>query len=226
MLRVVGGSFSMGSSRNTLSPDEQPAHEVRVGDFLIGQHEVSFTEYDRFAQATGRAKPKDNGWGRGTRPVINVSWDDANAYARWLSGQTGRSYRLPTEAEWEYAAAAGTTSLYWWGYQVGKNQANCFDCGSGWDGRVTAPVGSFPANPFGLHDTAGNVMEWVQDCYHRSYQGAPATGVAWEDDQCRRRVARGGAYSTPAKDIRTTQRAAHPQTNRLDSIGFRLARDD
>ncbi len=226
MVRIAGGSFTMGSKRGTLSADEKPTREVHVGDFLIGQHEVSFAEYDRFARATGRAKPKDKGWGRGDRPVINVSWEDARAYAKWLSQQTGHSYRLPSEAEWEYAAAAGTTTMYWWGYELGKNQANCFDCGSGWDGKLTAPVGSFPASDFGLHDTAGNVMEWVQDCYHRSYRGAPSGAAAWEEDGCQRRVARGGAYNTPAKDIRTTKRAAHAPRSRLDTIGFRVVRED
>ena len=133
--------------------------------FAVGQYEVTFAEYDKFAEDTNKDKPSDKGWGRDNRPVINVSWHDANDYAKWLSKQTGYIYRLPTEAEWAYAARAGTTTHYWWGNDIGTNNANCDGCGSKWDNQKTAPVGSFAANNFHIYDTVGNVLEWCSDKY-------------------------------------------------------------
>jgi len=144
------------------------------------RYEVTFEEYDRFADATGRDKPKDKGWGRGKRPVINVSWDDAKAYVDWLSEQTDESYGLPSEAQWEYAARAGTTTKYWWGNTAYHEYANygtekcCAGLKTGKDKwKNTSPVGSFEPNPFGLYDMVGNVWEWVADPYHDNYNGAP-----------------------------------------------------
>ena len=151
MAAIPAGKFTMGSNRSTLAQNERPKHKVTLNRFYISRYEVTFQEYDRFAQATGRTLPNDQGWGRGDRPVINVSWDDAVAYAQWLSTNTGYTYRLPTEAEWEYAASSGKNSLYWWGYHIGEDRANCYDCGSQWSGDRTAPVGSFKPNTFGLH---------------------------------------------------------------------------
>jgi formylglycine-generating enzyme required for sulfatase activity len=205
--------------------DEQPAHEVALGPFSIGTHEVSFTEYDRFARATGRALPDDAGWGRGDRPVINVTWDDAAAYAAWLSQETGRAYRLPTEAEWEYAARGGSADRYWWGFAPEPGRAVCFDCGSRWDNRSSAPVGSLSPNPFGLYDTAGNVSEWVSDCYNQSYQGAPADGSAWLQGDCEQRVTRGGAFNKPWSSLRSAARSTLPRAARLNMLGFRLVRE-
>ena len=153
MVWIPAGSFRMGDIQGGGDSDEKPVHRVSVGKFAMGKFEVTFAEYDKFAQATGRKKPNDRGWGRGNRPVINVSWNDATAYAKWLSNQTGKTYRLPTEAEWEYAARAGTETKYWWGNDLGKNRAACDGCGSQWDNKQTAPVGSFSANKFGLYDT-------------------------------------------------------------------------
>jgi len=173
MVGIPAGSFQMGSNE---SVDEKPIHEVYVDRFAMGQTEVTFTEYDKFVQATGRSKPDDKGWGRGNRPVINVSWHDANAYAKWLSQQTGKKYRLPTEAEWEYAARAGTTTKYWWGNTASHEYMNygtddcCDSLAKGKDRwKYAAPVGSFSANPFGIYDTAGNVWEWVSDIYSSDY---------------------------------------------------------
>jgi formylglycine-generating enzyme required for sulfatase activity len=225
MLMIAGGEFTMGSDRNQISPDERPAHEVTLQNFAISRYEVTFVEYDRFAEATGRPLPDDNGWGRGKRPVINVNWADASAYARWLSARTGKRYRLPTEAEWEYAAAGGSDSVYWWGYEFETGRANCFDCGSGWDQKSTAPVGRFGPNGFGLHDTAGNVREWVRDCYHGSYTGAPLDGSAWEESGCKERVVRGGAYDKPAESMRSTWRGALKADTRLPMIGFRVVQE-
>ena len=153
MVVVPAGRFRMGCvSGATCFDDELPVREVRLRSFALSKHEVVFAEYDRFAEARSRDRPNDEGWGRGDRPAINVSWEDATAYADWLSAQTGEGYRLPSEAEWEYAARAGTTMRYAWGPFIGRNQANCEGCGSRWDGVRTAPAGSFAANAWGLHD--------------------------------------------------------------------------
>ena len=197
MVVIPGGSFRMGCvSGRDCEDDEHPVHEVRVESFELGKYEVTFEEYDRFTAATGRDRADDEGWGRGRRPVINVSWEDAEAYTKWLSGQTGERYRLPSEAEWEYAARAGSVTKYSWGNEIGSNRANCRACGSQWDKKQTAPVGSFSPNGWGLHDLHGNVWEWVQDCWNGSYQGAPTNGSAWESGDCSLRGLRGGSWGS------------------------------
>jgi formylglycine-generating enzyme required for sulfatase activity len=225
MIPVTGGKFQMGDLQGEGDPNEGPVRTMSIRPFAIGRHEVTFEEYDRFAEATEREKPDDWGWGRGRRPVINVSWDDALFYAEWLSAQTGKRYRLPSEAEWEYAARAGTTTSYWWGDEVGENRANCDGCGSQWDGRQTAPVGSFEPNPFGLYDTAGNVWEWVQDCWHDSYEGAPTDGSAWEEENCSWRVIRGGSWNFHPWNVRSAHRGRGNPVNVDNFVGFRLAQD-
>ena len=224
MLELPAGSYLMGSAGNSMIFEERPQHRVELASFSIGKYEVSFAEYDRFARATGRRLPHDEKWGRGDRPVINVTWNDARAYTRWLSKQTGHQYRLPNEAEWEYAARAGTTTDHWWGPAANTTMANCFNCGSEWDGNSSAPVGSFPANSLGLHDTAGNVQEWTEDCYHPSYQGAPADGSARERPGCTQRVARGGGYTSPVDSLRSNKRGYYNQDTRIDNLGFRVVR--
>jgi len=223
--------FQMGLA-STEEPWMGPVHEVRLArPFIIGTREVTFAEYDRFALATWRKLPADQGWGREERPVISVSWEDAVAYAQWLRNETGKRYRLPSEAEWEYAARAGTDTLYWWGEDIkedGKVWANCAGCGSEWDYKQTAPAGSFPANAFGLQDTAGNVWEWVQDCWHDSYEGAPTDGSAWEEKgggDCGRRVVRGGSWGGAPEDVRSAYRYRLVADNRSLNLGFRLAQD-
>ena len=224
MVELPAASYMMGSRGASPNFSERPRHEVTLPAFAIGKHEVTFAEYDRFARATGRRLPYDEGWGRGKRPVINVSWKDATAYAAWLSKQTGHTYRLPTEAQWEFAARAGTTTPYWWPKSSKEIPANCFDCGSQWDGKTSAAVGSFSPNAFGLHDTAGNVQEWTQDCYHKSYKGAPTDGSAWQSTGCSQRVVRGGAYTSPLGSLRNARRAQFDQESRMDNIGFRVVR--
>ena len=228
MVEVPAGSFMMGSpeSDSSAQSDEFPPHPVKISKpFAIGKYEVTFEEYDTFALATGRALPNDGGWGRGKRPVINVTWNDVVAYAEWLSQQTGKRYRLPSEAEWEYAAQAGTKTSYWWGDEIGTDRANCDGCGSRWDKKQTAPVGSFKANPFGLYDTAGNVWEWVQDCWNECYEGAPEDGSAWKSGDCGRRVFRGGSWFTYPGGLRSANRGWHTADPRDYDIGFRLAQD-
>jgi formylglycine-generating enzyme required for sulfatase activity len=234
MVRIEGGRFWMGSDRSVDSAagsNEQPRHEVSIGPFYIGKHEVTFEEYDAFVRSTGTRKPDDKGYRRGRRPVVDVSWEDAIAYAEWLSEQTGTRYRLPTEAEWEYAARAGTETVYWWGNDIqpdGKVWANCNGCGTHEWSRRPAPVGSFKPNAFGVHDTAGNVWEWVQDCWHWSYEGAPDDGAVWEasaGEDCTYRVFRGGSWHGAPRELRSAGRAKNRPGTRAVVLGFRLARD-
>jgi formylglycine-generating enzyme required for sulfatase activity len=230
MVTMPAGTFRMGSSEGT---DEQPVHTVTIAKpFALGKHEVTFDAYDAFASATGRSAPSDSGWGRGNRPVINVSWDDATAYAAWLSAQTGKKYRLPTEAEWEYAARAGSTTTYPWGDVASHDYANygkdecCDGLVSGKDQWVnTSPVGSFAANAFGLHDMHGNVWEWVQDCYHSNYEGAPADGAAREQCDSSSRVLRGGSWNYEPAWMRSANRLRFTASSAYYDIGFRLAQD-
>lgn len=141
--------------------------------YAISKYEITFDDYDLFSEETGREAKEDNGWGRGTYPVIFVAWRDALAYADWLSVQTGHTYRLPTVVEWEHAARAGTQSAYWWGPELERNRANCSECGSRWSRSQTAPVGSFPPNPWGIYDMHGNVREFTQDCALRGEKWHP-----------------------------------------------------
>ncbi len=222
MVVIPAGKFQMGDIQDSYESDEKPVHWVSISKFAIGKYEVTFAEYDKFANATGIKKPNDEGWGRGNRPVINVSWHDAIAYTEWLSEQTGKEYRLPSEAEWEYAARAGTKTKYWWGDEIGQNQANCRGCGSQWDTKQTAPVGSFKANQFGLHDTAGNVWEWVADPGHTNYEGAPDDGSVWEGGNENLRVQRGGSWNSNFFNTRAADRYRYFPDRRVDNIGFRV----
>jgi len=224
MLILPEGSFLMGSSNSSLNQDERPQVKVSLQSFSISKYEITFDEYDAFAATTGKELPRDQGWGRGNRPVINVNWEEASEYSKWLTEQTGNQYRLPSEREWEYAAAAGTSTAFWWGYEIGRNNANCGSCGSQWDAKQTAPVGSFPANAFGLHDTIGNIMEWTNSCYRSSYRGAPGFGQEWEGGNCSKRMVRGPSFKTYEKDVRTTRRFSYSSRTRMDSLGFRVAR--
>jgi len=226
MVAVRGGHFTMGKPLSLPNQNSAPPHAVTLRPFLAGATEVTFEEYDRFVRATAGRFPSDFGWGRGRRPVVDVSWDEAQAYTEWLSTQTDQRYRLLSEAEWEYVAAAGTRTTFWWGYEAEKGRAVCFDCGTLWDNRSTAPAGSFNPNPLGLYDTAGNALEWVADCYHPNYLGAPTDGSAWTTPGCVDRVARGGAFNKPALSMTSKARRHFAAQTRLDMLGFRLGRDD
>jgi formylglycine-generating enzyme required for sulfatase activity len=188
---------------------------------------VTFADWDACVSVGGCAqegRASDAGWGRGRQPVIYVSWDDAQAYVAWLSKMTGKAYRLLTEAEWEYAARAGTTTAYFWGDEIGKNNANCGGCGSQWDGRQTAPAGSFAPNAFGLYDMLGKVFEWVEDCSHDNYNGAPTDGSAWTAGDCKSRVVRGGSWGINPQYLRAAYRDGVTTGARLSSLGFRVGR--
>ena len=232
MLAIPAGSFRMGdlsgAGNYAGSYYEIPVHTVTVPAFRLGKYEVTFAEWDACVADGGcnGYTPDDEGWGRGTRPVINVSWDDVQFFIDWLNGKTGGNYRLPTEAEWEYAARAGTTTKYSWGDDIGSNRANCDDCGSQWDDRQTAPVGSFPANAWGLHDMHGNVWEWVQDCWNDNYKGAPKDGSAWTGGDCGLGVLRGGSWFLSARNLRSAVRSGNDRTYRDNDVGFRLAQDE
>ena len=239
MVSVPGGTFKMGSLNYSGEFNALPVRTVTVRPFLLGKYEVTFAQWDACAADGGcDEQPYDEGWGRGNRPVINVSWDDAWDYIDWLNDRTGGNYRLPAEAEWEYAARAGSATLYSWGNDVGRKRANCTNlsrinvdkqdvvevCHDRW--KYTAPVGSFAANAWGLHDMHGNVWEWTQDRYHPDYEGAPDDGRAWirEGDRSRR-IIRGGSWTDKAHNLRSSIRGKARRTTRWFHLGFRLARD-
>jgi formylglycine-generating enzyme required for sulfatase activity len=229
MMVVPAGSFTMGSpsGEEGRRNDESPQHRVTFDrPFAVGKFAVTFDEWDACAAdgGCGGYRPADQGWGRRRRLAINVSWEDAKSYVAWLSKKTGKSYRLLTEAEYEYATRAGTETTYPWGAEIGKGNANCNGCGSQWDGNQTAPVGSFAPNRFGLYDMVGNLWEWVEDCVHPSYSDAPTDGSAWTVGNCTVRVIRGGSwYSTPGF-LRSADRNWVTSDDRGDNLGFRVGR--
>ncbi len=221
MVWIPAGTFRMGDIQGGGGSSEKPVHRVSVSRFAMGMYEVTFAEYDKFAQATGRTKPSDSGWGRGNRPVIYVSWHDANAYAQWLTQQTGKKYRLPTEAEWEYAARAGTTTKYWWGNTASHEYANYGNTKEGKDRwEYTAPVGSFEPNPFGIYDTAGNVWEWTCSPNTNRYDGQEQRCV----NSASHFVLRGGSWFYVAWRLRSANRLWWRPAGRYGGGGFRLAR--
>ncbi len=228
MVTIPAGRFRMGclSNDDDCSDDEHPAHDVTIGaPFALSVFAVTFQEWDACVAAGGCRghRPDDEGWGRGTHPVINVSWDDAKEYVAWLSAETGASYRLPSESEWEYATRAGTTTKYHWGDDIGSNRANCNEgCRDRFDG--TAPVGSFAPNAWGLHDMHGNVSEWVEDCWNGNYRGAPSDGSAWLRGECERRVSRGGSWYSSPRLLRAAFRNTNSTGLRSYILGFRVAR--
>ena len=225
MVRIPAGTFRMGCvTWLYCRSSEKPVRDVRVASFAVARHELTFTQWDVCTEYGPCQWVDDEGWGRGDRPVINVSWDDAQAYVGWLSRETGESYRLPSEAEWEYATRAGTTTHYSWGDSEGENRANCDGCGSPWDNDRTAPVGSFAPNRFGLYDVHGNVWEWVADCWNENYRGAPSDGIAWLQGDCSNRVLRGGSWYSHPRNIRTAYRQWYKADFRPYIVGFRVAR--
>jgi formylglycine-generating enzyme required for sulfatase activity len=230
MIVVRAGSFAMGSTADEAGhkPTEEPQHNVTIAKpFAVSKFEVTFAEWDACA-ANGDCAPhvSDGGWGRDRQPVINVSWNDAQRYLTWLSRITGKTYRLLTEAEYEYAARAGTQTAYPWGDEIGRNHADCAGCGSRWDFAQPAPVGSFAPNQFGLYDMVGNVWEWVEDCLHEDYSGAPPVeGSAWmAGGDCSKHRLRGGCWASVADEVRSSNRGRGRTDERSTIIGFRIGR--
>ena len=232
MVVLPTGSFRMGSPSGEEGryDVEGPLRTVTIGKRIaMGLYEVTFAEYDHFADADSRrSRPDDEGWGR--RPVMNVSQEDAKTYAAWLSAQTGKTYRLPSESEWECAARAGTETAYSWGDSISCSQARYGryqggECSNSYDGTV--PVGRFAANAFGLFDMHGNVWEWVEDCWHDSYEGAPTDGSAWTSGcgSGARAVLRGGSWNDNPRGLRAANRFWNTPSDRLNGYGFRLVQD-
>tara|TARA_R110002167_G_scaffold17434_3_gene66613 strand:- start:2188 stop:3033 length:846 start_codon:yes stop_codon:yes gene_type:complete len=237
MVVIPAGSFMMGltgeeARDDGLRNEAGRRHRVTLQyAFAVGRHEVTYDEWDACVAdggcpREGRPRPRtngpghDEGWGRGQRPVINVSWDDAQQYVGWLSSRTGRRYRLLSESEWEYAARAGTTSLYSTGHTITANDANFVDTGH----ARTLPVGSFGPNAFGLYDMHGNVAEWVQDCRSLDYDGAATDGSVSTGGICSEHSVRGGSWYSRAKGLRSAVRSWRPNVGRVSNLGFRVAR--
>jgi formylglycine-generating enzyme required for sulfatase activity len=241
MVVVPAGAFTMGSPQTDklAISTEMPQHEVTIAKpFTVSKYELTFADWSACVIGGGcnGYGPNDLGWGGGVQPVINVDWDDAQAYLAWLSQVTGKIYRLLTEAEYEYATRAGTTTVYPWGDDIqlnGRAMANCNGCGSKWDNRQTAPAGSFPSNKFGLYDMVGNILVWTEDCYHASYEidtpqgklDAPADGSAWiAGGNCSFRVVRSGCFECSPVYVRSANRTALSIGSRALGSGFRVAR--
>jgi formylglycine-generating enzyme required for sulfatase activity len=225
MTVVPAGSFMMASSASKRGRYSTRHRVTIAAPFAVGQFEVTFDEWDACVADRGcnGYKPRDLGWGRGRRPVIHVSWEEAKAYVAWLVKTTGKPYRLLSEAEHEYATRAGTTTTFPWGNTVGTNNANCNGCNSQWVKR-TAPVGSFTANQFGLYDMVGNVWEWTEDCDNYWDDVVPSDGSAWTDGRCSSRVLRGGAWNGPPDHVVSVSRASSSQLSHERVTGFRVSR--
>jgi formylglycine-generating enzyme required for sulfatase activity len=224
LVAIPAGSLTMGSTE--VFSFEAPVHEVTISKpFYIGRREVTFDEWDACVGEGGcQYRPADRGQGRGSRPVADLDWNDAKAYVAWLSRKTGKTYRLPTEAEWEYAARAGTKTAYYWGNAIERDRANCAGCTTSALNR-TVTTGTFPPNAFGLFDMAGNVAEWVEDCWEDSYKVAPKDGAALTKPDCRERVLRGGSFNNDQRFVRTAARFKYDYDVRYYTNGFRVVRE-
>jgi formylglycine-generating enzyme required for sulfatase activity/class 3 adenylate cyclase len=209
-----GGSFAMGSNEDL---SERPVHQVTIKPFAIGKFPVSVQEWNACATAKACGFVST---GKDEAPITNVSWSDARQYVAWLAETTGKPYRLPTEAEWEYAARAGTQTKYWWGDQFQADAANCKNCAAN---EQPVKVGSLKPNPFGLYDMGGSVDQWVEDCWHKTYQGAPADGSAWVEGQCPSHVLRSGSWKNDGRYVRPSNRDSYDTNVRYPTHGFRVA---
>jgi formylglycine-generating enzyme required for sulfatase activity len=221
MVALPGGSFVMGSNTDRT---EQPRHAASVRSFAIGKYEVTEAEWAACAGDGGCSyKPAQPGGAPGRRPISNLSWDDATQYIQWLQRVTGRAYRMPTEAEWEYAARAGTTTRYPWGDRMEAGKVDCNGCGGTFDRRHVPTTGDWPPNQWGLHDMLGGVAEWVEDCWHSSYQGAPADGSPWYGAACQAHVLRGGSRQNSPPDVTPSARNFYDTGVRYPANGMRVA---
>lgn len=225
LVLVPAGTMMMGSTDGFAF--ETPVHEVMISKaFFIGRREVTFDEWDACLSEGGcQYRPGDRGQGRGLRPASDLDWNDAKSFVAWLSRKTGKTYRLPTEAEWEYAARAGTKTAFYWGNVIEKGRANCAGCNSP-PLNQTVPTGTFPPNPLGLFDMAGNAAEWVEDCWEENYKSAPKDGSAWTKPDCRERVLRGGSFNNDQRFVRTAARFKYDFDVRYYTNGFRVVREE
>lgn len=224
LIVVAAGSFVMGSDRRTT---EGPPRAVIVErPFAIGRFEVTVRQWQACVAAGGCVDRSGESAGQHPdRPAGGLSWHDARLYVGWLSRTTGYRYRMPSEAQWEFAARAGSTGDFWWGPQLGVGNAQCRDCGSPFGADGSAPVGSFRPNPFGLYDVSGNVWEWVEDCWHRSFGHVPGDDSAWLVPGCRMRVLRGGGWDDGAYMMHVTTRLGLEAGNSARSNGLRVMRE-
>ena len=223
MIVLQPATFTMGDNHGDRS--EKPAHKVSITHpFAIGKYEVTTGQWNECVKAGGcshkpaKAGPTDNS------PIRDISWSDAREYVRWLSQTTKQKYRLPTEAEWEYAARAGTQTRFWWGDKPGAGKADCKDCGGKWDRSAPAETDAYPPNPFGLYGSSGSVWEWVADCWHKSYKGSPKDGSSWNRSDCRENVIRGGAWRNDASYVHSSSRFKYDSNVRYLLNGFRVAK--
>ncbi len=229
MVRVPGGTFEMGSNDDLAGP----VRSVTLKPFAVGKFEVSWDEFEACVRAGGcsladqekMSRGADSGFGKGNRPVIRMSWNDAKTYIAWINTRVaGAPYRLLSEAEWEYAARAGSKTAFQWGDEIGTGNAQCYGCGGPFDDSKTAPVGSFKPNAFGLYDMYGNVWEWVEDCVNSNYAGAPTDGSAWLSGDCSKRVIRGGSWNNNVHYQLATFRFQDAAGMRLSNFGIRVGR--
>ena len=225
LVAIPSGTFRRGDINKAGYKDELPIHEVEITAFCMQSHEVTWSQYQPCIDAgicpDNSASGGDNGWGKDNLPVINVSWMDiTEKYIPWLNNQTGKTFRLPSEAEWEYAARAGSSTKYSWGNGVDSSKAN-YDRHNG----KTMPVKSYATNDWGLHNMHGNVWEWTQDCWNDNYTGAPKDGSAWVEGDCNRRVKRGGSWEAGAIMMRSAVRFGGLLNKRNRNNGFRLVHD-
>jgi formylglycine-generating enzyme required for sulfatase activity/class 3 adenylate cyclase len=217
MNMLHGGSFMMGSHDDS---SEKPVHHVTIKPFAIGRYPISVREWNACAAAK---VCQFVAMGKDDAPVTNVSWSDAKQFVGWLAGATHKPYRLPTEAEWEYAARGGTQTRYWWGDELLPGMANCKGCTDIAALEEPARVGSFRPNPFGLYDMGGTVDQWVQDCWHRNYSGAPTDGSAWMEGDCSSHVIRSGSWKNDTRYVRPANRDGYDTSVRYPTHGFRVA---
>jgi formylglycine-generating enzyme required for sulfatase activity len=224
LVEIPAGSFAMGSDGGHWS--ERPVHRVTLArPFALGRYEVTVGQWQACIDAGACAAMPSMQNVTESSPVHNVNWNEVQTYLQWLSRETGHTYRLPSEAEWEYAARGGTKTRYWWGEVAGTRNANCEDCGGSWDRKTPAQIGTFAANPFGLHDMNGGVMEWLADCWTQDYDGAPQDGSAKLSGDCSQRVLRGGSWRNDQTYATVSSRLSYDAAVRYYTNGFRVARD-
>jgi formylglycine-generating enzyme required for sulfatase activity len=223
MVGIPGGAFVMGNGSR--DPAAAPAHRVVLPAFALGRDPVTVAEWRACAAEGGCGPLPRMAVASDGIPLHNASWDDARQYAGWLSRRTGKPYRLPSEAEWEYAARGGTATRYWWGQELGKGMADCVACGSAPDARAPLPADGFRPNPFGLRGMLGGVAQWTADCWSPNYRGAPADGRARDAPGCMKKVLRGGGFRALPQDLTVTARGSYDGPVRYLLNGFRVARD-